>query len=992
MYTNFLNVELYNSTYSGGNNTHGCLCSMRPGNNGTINMNVGVLVIKDGNINNDTLNVDDDIFEFTTMNFHHEYRHGIMSFMDMCIQYPSFWRCIITCEKRTVKNTRIIQGYQEYFKIMNVLVQIDGNEYTKYKEQHGFVPGESSLLDIFVDSTKNQFHKIKPATVNMNSSCDDESSPSDDVTISSKLTRFMSDMNNHKVYNLYNHQYCSLNELLQIEESIDNGEHYINLNYDFIIPNTPYTIHTNEGKNYYISKTKTYIEDDSNALHYTHQEDHTTSSRPTKCILKGGFLCNYTGSGKSRIMCALTDVTRDSRGPTLIIVPANLVTQWLDEIKTTNHNNLSVICLKNMRDITNKKKYNKKNIQDVDIVLISINLLTNTTYIRLLYEYMNSIIDKSRVFSNECAFRRNRNRTTSTMSRNITTEKLSCTRRYINSISDDSSQEIPPFLELIRWKRIVLDEIHLYHGCSKQMKALQCLSYFCNKIWGLSATPHEYNDSHMQFYRKLFFHVSVNTYSPYIHNSDTSFFHKCFIRYDVENNSRPRLIHTLHNVVLSTTERSLLNRCVQQQHHNPVKSVQLCSYFDDKYSSSMSFETIKLRHIDDVVASLDSKIEEDIKQLLNRNNVLERKAYELTSQVIELDQKLDHVTSERSTNFPLRGDGIEILERDDSENNHIVGNIDNEEELYDILTAEIDFYEYEKKVCTDSRTDIETEKHKNYDKINELQRLLKFTKNSLKENTDPCPICMEDYVNNCDVSSDVDVENITDEREMSKRHQVVFKCGHSVCKACLDNMIHITRNNRNGYVTCPTCRVVNHNSNVYEITNDEIKRYGSKFIKIYNVLQDILKDGKQVVVYTQWVSHARRLLICLKEKGINVNNLEGNQPTRNSIVQKFNDNNLNVLICSSQMGIDGVDLSKSCNLLITHAIVANKKEDMLNIEKQVVGRIDRISQNESEINVHHFIADDTIEEEIWKYTHDKMDLHDRLEHTLQQIDNSRLYS
>jgi SNF2 family DNA or RNA helicase len=145
-------------------------------------------------------------------------------------------------------------------------------------------------------------------------------------------------------------------------------------------------------------------------------------------------------------------------------------------------------------------------------------------------------------------------------------------------------------------------------------------------------------------------------------------------------------------------------------------------------------------------------------------------------------------------------------------------------------------------------------------------------------------------------------------------------------------------------------------------------KYGSKFRRILRVASELVASGETVLMFTQWASHGRILQTSLKEQGIAASYMEGNASRRKTMLQRFKDGTVPVLVCSNQQSVDGLNLGHCGHIFFTHALVGNA-DFVRKVEKQMIGRLKRIGQTRSAVHVHDFITQDTQEEQLWLSTH-----------------------
>jgi SNF2 family DNA or RNA helicase len=135
-----------------------------------------------------------------------------------------------------------------------------------------------------------------------------------------------------------------------------------------------YIVHTN------LSKLRTgheefYLDVVKNVL-YT-KENILDSEFAEKIAFKGGILCDEVGLGKTLSMIRLIE-TSTLPEPTLVLCPRRLTNQWMSEIKKYKLNPLTQMEISTMVHI---KKYTADMIRGTNIVVVSLSLLENKSYL-----------------------------------------------------------------------------------------------------------------------------------------------------------------------------------------------------------------------------------------------------------------------------------------------------------------------------------------------------------------------------------------------------------------------------------------------------------------------------------------------------------------------------------------------------------------------------------------------------------------------------------
>ena len=178
--------------------------------------------------------------------------------------------------------------------------------------------------------------------------------------------------------------------------------------------------------------------------------------------LRGGICANEPGSGKTATVLRLLsdrDVSKKSidthvysTNATLIILPLNLVSQWSSEIKKFLSDRVRVLKIVRSQDLRNVNMSSLCN--DYDIVLTTFYFLRNCRGYTDLVE--GALGGRPRARAAISAWARQRNHT-------------------------------EPVLEAVRWKRVVVDEIHGTFDSARDLRMLQLFNTAA--LWGLTGTP-----------------------------------------------------------------------------------------------------------------------------------------------------------------------------------------------------------------------------------------------------------------------------------------------------------------------------------------------------------------------------------------------------------------------------------------------------------------------------------------------------------------------
>ena len=131
-----------------------------------------------------------------------------------------------------------------------------------------------------------------------------------------------------------------------------------------------------------------------------------------------------------------------------------------------------------------------------------------------------------------------------------------------------------------------------------------------------------------------------------------------------------------------------------------------------------------------------------------------------------------------------------------------------------------------------------------------------------------------------------------------------------------------------------------------------------KFENVVHTLDNVLKGGHKVLIFSQFVKHLSIFKNYLEEEQINYSYLDGSTKNRGEIVAEFQNNpDLKVFLISIKAGGVGLNLTEADYVFIL--------DPWWNpaVEQQAIDRTHRIGQ-EKKVFIYKFIAKDTVEEKI----------------------------
>jgi len=159
-------------------------------------------------------------------------------------------------------------------------------------------------------------------------------------------------------------------------------------------------------------------------------------------------------------------------------------------------------------------------------------------------------------------------------------------------------------------------------------------------------------------------------------------------------------------------------------------------------------------------------------------------------------------------------------------------------------------------------------------------------------------------------------------------------------------------------------QVVNHPNLIFK--EDNYEKYQSSKVEVFlNLLDEIVNEGRKVLVFSQFTSMLNILESEIKKKKYQYLRLDGSTKERMNLVNEFNENdNKKIFLISLKAGGLGLNLTSADNVIIF--------DPWWNpfAESQAIDRSHRMGQKKT-VNVYKLIAKNTIEDKILKLQKNK---------------------
>lgn len=454
------------------------------------------------------------------------------------------------------------------------------------------------------------------------------------------------------------------------------------------------------------------------------------------------------------------------------------------------------------------------------------------------------------------------------------------------------------YLKLFKWRGVFLDECH---EISKLQKSNAIISFIYDlkseTVWNITGTP------------------CANGVTGYI-NLLTFNTYNC--KYNINNNyinSTKRLFRKNNKKTIDELPENIIKE--------NLKIVEFTQQERNIYESCNNKNNVNFL----IKLCCDIELNKDIHDLIKNSKTMDE------IQLIMLrdsEKKKDKLSNEINM-LVIEKDNIEFLLRE---------MINERDELIQDLRNNL----------TNIKRNITT-KTNDYNSINRTYTYLNNVINSLKEDEQECPICLDT------------IENMT-----------ITKCGHKFCWDCLYET-HNVKGNR--ILKCPTCNTQLNKNEIYcmeekVVEKDDKNKELNEIIEvckssklgniIYFIKQlEITKD--KIIIFSQWDVILDKIQRLLTEYKLEHVYCTGTVYNKKRMIKQFTKGDMNIILLSSKNSASGINLTEANKIILVEPVYGTR-EYRDNIESQAIGRVDRIGQDKP-IDIYRFIVKDTIEEQIY---------------------------
>tara|TARA_B110000027_G_scaffold54366_1_gene59118 strand:- start:282 stop:3023 length:2742 start_codon:yes stop_codon:yes gene_type:complete len=616
-----------------------------------------------------------------------------------------------------------------------------------------------------------------------------------------------------------------------------------------------------------------------------------------------------THSGQER-------VTPLAKG-TLVLLPPNLQFQWASEVAKFTQN-LNVVSM------TERSKHTVQDLLQADVVLCTWQHLRAPAYISSAIELFRRLA--IRVANVRDALR-----------------DAGMTAGIARAVEARSAwRDVPALVELVTWKRIVLDEVHEYfidgNVARERCRTVGCLRG--NVWWGVSGTP----VGEAEQVRKMvaFFTVGGGSAGDHHHAHPVPTL-RLFEDQALRRNAFrwTGVQHVVRNVKLSSHERLVLQCCADASLEERLS-----------ISSGTGMDGVDVPSVESHSQMVLSDMQKRVHQFQERVYYIEGAREKGVRALANDEQRLDLLenpvdlaTNRDASQESTRGDAIRGSIRQHKKN----------------ITA-----------CIRSVRALEEQ----LAVAQARHHLLASRVAQLEMQNQTCPLCAN---STCDVITD---------------------CGHAFCTGCLvskratDDAAVAPRASlgpghradrevvTSDVKACPTCPTCQHTFRAsFEV---EASRFGgcappAKWSCLFDLIDTLVTQAKErVVVFvpTRKTHRAlRRALECPVKVGgqlpVTVRVLEGSSGRRSTELQRFNESSAGaVLMLCLEDSSAGLNLTCSRHVVL-FAPLACDVQTAQNVESQAIARVARMGQTR-EVTVHHLITSASCEEDLWRSQHQSL--------------------
>jgi len=618
---------------------------------------------------------------------------------------------------------------------------------------------------------------------------------------------------------------------------------------------------------------------------------------------------------------------------TLVVVPANLTFQWLQEIakfllppeETISESTLAramqdpkqlsqvtEVCGKvviYIDSVVKLKKYKAFHFRRADIVMCSIQVFNSTAY------------QKETVLQERARYR-------NYVDTPRKSEPLHLNHDRYNYV----------LLQDIFWRRIIVDEVHeLSQLAEGPMRIIQSLQ--AHYHWGLSGSLNLTTDGICDISPALGIELAIEPDIVASAETISSFVQRFISRSPKETLNNIPVEEHLINVKLNQQERALyMDSCKGQ---NRETLIGLCCNFNTGNRRTTSPEQ-------EIEFVLGAKVEEIDRtwQLFNKQLIQELRNSDLTKEKIchELADVFEKITYKEALQGIVESieDNADIMQSRRMRRKARATATDQQAKRSSELNSRV-FKKTELAKCIQS-----------YIKASGSWKFLETTLDVLQKKKElrTCIICY---------AEDLDLSKL-----------VLTTCAHVYCMECVTEL-----KNHSGFKQCSFCRHPLGEKDVFIVPDNAVNAaspsdrrflsYGSKMYAIWQKLSEIRKcdPTAKVILFTQWEWLRNVLRKVLTEFQIPFCVMEGSSAARTKTLDGFQNNPdaKEWVMLMELNSASGCHITSANHVMLVHPMDCDTPQEAAAYEAQAIGRCKRVGQTKT-VHVWRFVAESTVEEEL----------------------------
>jgi len=773
---------------------------------------------------------------------------------------------------------------------------------------------------------------------------------------------------------------------------------------------------------------------DASGIHSKHstQLGWQLELRHRQCfVLRGGILGDAMGYGKTATTIGLINsdvlgaasfhIPAESEpyffkaGATLVLVPTNLMQQWLEEIAKFTGGCQKVLAIST---VTQLKALTVRDISSADVVMCTYRLLYSPVYRRRLQELAGdcsqlSAAEAARVTVDVQSLRRNTKRFRDCpaalgwlqSSEQKTDSPPRQKQRHVPGEASDPNLLKFPALEQIWWRRVVFDEFHELEAIqdTAQFESLKSICADCR--WGLTGTPPTRDLAQVATLATLLHLPRIPCKDDCDYNAELAQqMAQHFLDRFVRRNTSEEITTVPLKEHIVTVEQTAEERAIYLQASHDLseaaggpleitgesqgveKLIKLCSHFA-AYSSiaaGAADSADASAECQRILSTKQQQVKRAEKQLqawacrlelaIRQDGQMEVEARcELSREILQRPRAAECNEHERgpSEGPAPEGDGVYLTTPQTNSDMPSAAAFAaaSLSEAANMSTEDL------QKKAQNMGNDCSTETLKGrvvsaMEALSSARRSAQFFERTLaaargKASAEQrsCSICLEE--------------------DLPEEVLSITTCAHVFHTSCLQDCVRHFGN-------CPVCRhKLSSKNDVTRLTAELTapaegrrargtrtgiehqpleKQAGSKLAALASHLKKLHQSGEKALLFCQWEDLKRRVSHALEAFGVSHFQLTGSVYQRAEVLRRFKEeagpNAKTVLLLSLEHAASGTNLTAANHVIFIHPMYATSAERAVAYEAQAIARCRRLGQEKQEVHCWRFVTRGTIEEAI----------------------------